>query len=293
MKHLHWGLPLLLVACGGDGGSMGQLKLQITDAPVDGAEAVVIQFSGIEMQGDNGWRHRIDFNPALSVDLLSLQNGNAAPLLAPVALPAGHYQWLRLIVQAEYDNVFDSFITVNGNQYELYVPSGSETGLKLNTGFVVPQGGLADFTIDFDLRHSIVAPTSQPGYQLKPVLRMVNNATVGSLAGNVDSALVASACSGEALGAVYVFSGADITPDDMDGDSGDPLVSVNVGIGTDSSFAYSVAFLSPGSYTVAWTCAAADDNPDTNESLSFFGTATVSISSGQTTIYNFLMAPPI
>lgn len=288
MKILRWSLPLLLAACGGDENHTGQLSVQMTDAPVDEAEAVVIQFTGIEVQGADGGRHRFAFNPVKTLDLLTLQNGNAAPLLAPVTLPAGQYSWMRLLVQAEYDGVFDSTITINGNQHELWVPSGSESGLKLNRGFVVPQGGLAAFTLDFDLRHSIVQPVGQPGYHLKPVLRMVNTASVGSIAGNVDSALVASACSGDALGAVYVYSGAGVMLDDMDGDGGDPLSSTNVGIGP-GAYVYKAAFLSPGFYTVAWTCAAASDNPETSEDLIFFGTATLTVSSGQTTTYNFLL----
>lgn len=288
MKLLRWSLPLLLVACGGDERGTGQMSVQVTDAPVDGAEAVVIQFTGMEVQGTDGVRQQFVFNPVRTLDLLSLQNGNAAPLLTPVTLPAGSYAWMRLMVQAQYDNVFDSTITINGSQYEMWIPSGSETGLKLNRGFVVPQGGLAAFTLDFDLRHSIVQPIGQPGYLLKPVLRMVNTATVGSIAGSIDSALVASACSGNALGAVYVYSGAGVVPDDMDGDAGDPLASANVSLGPDG-YAYKVSFLSPGSYTVAWTCAAASDNPGSDEALDFFGTATLSVSSGQTTTYNFLL----
>jgi hypothetical protein len=51
----------------------------------------------------------------------------------------------------------------------LLVPSGSETGLKLVSGFTVPSNGVVDYTIDFDLRHAITCPTGQsPACILKP-----------------------------------------------------------------------------------------------------------------------------
>jgi len=38
----------------------------------------------------------------------------------------------------------------DGSQHPLYVPSGNETGLKLNQGFDISDGGAISFTIDFD-----------------------------------------------------------------------------------------------------------------------------------------------
>lgn len=303
MKVLRWTLPLALVACGGGSGpGTGQLQLQVTDAPVDGADNVVIQFTGIEVQNQNGSRQTFSFDdpatPAVveikTLDLLTLQNGNAAPLLTPVTLSAGNYSWLRVMVQAEYDGVMDSYITIGGVQNELYVPSGSQSGLKLNTGFTVPQGGLADFTVDFDLRHSIVQPVGQPGYHLKPVLRMVNNATVGSVAGSVDAAVITAECAdkGSDLGAVYVYNGSGVTPDDMEGDAGDPLASANVVQTGPTSYVYTIAFLSPGSYTVSYTCDAASDAPETSEALDFFGTANVNVVANTVTDHDFVLPPP-
>src|SRR4051812_29172151 len=53
------GSILLLAACsGGSGGGgkadAGMLKLGITDAPVDVADAVVVQFSGVELKPKDG-----------------------------------------------------------------------------------------------------------------------------------------------------------------------------------------------------------------------------------------------
>ena len=58
----------LLAACGGGGSEpvaqtaqTGRLNLRIGDAPVDGATAVVIVFTGVELQPASGARVDIDF----------------------------------------------------------------------------------------------------------------------------------------------------------------------------------------------------------------------------------------
>lgn len=282
-------LGMLLTACGGgDGSGTGKMSVQVTDAPVDSAEKVVVRFTGLSYKPLNGAAQQVVFDVPKDIDLLALAGGNAAPLVSNLVVPAGAYEWMRLNVAAEFDSVYDSYIQIAGNQYELWVPSGSESGLKLNGGFVVPQGGLASYTLDFDLRRSVVAPNGQPGYLLKPVLRMVNNAEVGTLSGQVDTALIASVCSGSATGAVYLYQGADVIPDDVDGLDAEPLASGAVVLQGDGSYRYTIAFLSPGSYTATYTCDAASDLPESSEVLNYSGTANVTISTGSTTTLNFV-----
>lgn len=282
-------LAALLAACGGSDSSprTGQMSVQVTDAPVDAAEQVVVRFTGISFKPADEAPVVVTFVIPRDIDLLALAGGDAAPLISNLTVPAGAYEWMRLHVDADFDTVYDSYIQIDGSQYELRVPSGSESGLKLNGGFVVPQGGVASYTLDFDLRKSVVEPIGQPGYFLKPVIRMVNNAQVGSLTGMVDAALLASACTGDATGAVYLYQGADVVPDDVDGVLPDPLASGAVTLQGDGTYRYTIAFLSPGSYTVAWTCDAADDQPESSEDLAFSPAANVSIVTGETTEQNF------
>jgi hypothetical protein len=53
----------VLAACGGDGSDeqTGMLKLSITDAPVDAADEVVVQFAGVELKPRGGRAFSIDF----------------------------------------------------------------------------------------------------------------------------------------------------------------------------------------------------------------------------------------
>ena len=100
---------------------------------------------------------------------------------------------MRLKVDAD-PNVVDSYIEIGGGQCELRVPSGDETGLKVNRAFTVGVGAITDLTIDFDLRKSIVEPPGQESdpavcdgqaYLLKPVLRVVINGQTGQIGGKV------------------------------------------------------------------------------------------------------------
>src|ERR1044072_3218765 len=153
-------MALVLAACSGGGGSgneTGRLSLAITDAPVDDASNVVVQFSGVAFKRAGEAAEVVqDLTPSpRQLDLLQYQEGRAALLLDGVTLPAGDYEWIRLVVDND-TGVRDSYIVLtDGSECELRVPSGAESGLKLNRGFTLPADGSVALTIDFDLRKSV------------------------------------------------------------------------------------------------------------------------------------------
>jgi hypothetical protein len=266
---------LMLAACGGSGGSedrVGTLQLGITDAPVDSAQAVVVQFSGVELKPKNGAPFTVEFKdangqPTTKAIDLHLQTGTRRELLLEgEEVPAGEYEWMRLAVDAA-PSVVDSYIDLGGGQCELQVPSGAETGLKVNRPFTIGVGGITDLTVDFDLRKSIVEPPGQQSdpavcegqaYLLKPVLRVVDTLQVGTIAGKVDP--LPGACTSESAaypGNVYLFGPyADTVPavDDYDGidtDGADAITSAKV---DPTTFTYTIGFVPAGKYVVAYTC---------------------------------------
>jgi hypothetical protein len=292
-------MALGLAACSGGGGGneTGRLSLAVTDAPVDDASSVVVQFSGVAFKRAGAAAEVVqDLAPSpRQLDLLQYQEGRAALLLDGVTLPAGDYEWVRLIVDNE-TGVRDSYIVLTGGEEcELRVPSGAESGLKLNRGFTLPADGSVALTIDFDLRKSIQAPPGQQGaaeactqgYLMRPTLRIVDDANVGAIAGHVASELVTEAC----LPKVYIFSGAGIAPDDIDGADADPLVVASVAVENGSTaYAYRAAFLPPGSYTVAFTCD--DDDAAADETLTFVGAQDVTVQSNLISTADFAAPAP-
>ena len=89
-----------LAACGGGSAGMGQLKMALADAPVDGAQAVVVKFTGIELTGNGGNPVDITFTQPKTIDLLN-QSGTASAVLFDQPVPAGSYGQIRLIVVAD------------------------------------------------------------------------------------------------------------------------------------------------------------------------------------------------
>jgi len=266
---------LLLSGCGGGGsGSAGNstLNLGLTDAPVSGVTKVWIQFSGVEVKPVNADPIDINFSPEKGFDLLTLQGGTTATFLNGSTVPAGQYEWVRLMVD-QTPGV--SYVIDSTGQHNLTIPSGDETGLKLIQGFTMPVGGTADFTVDFVLSKSLIAPQGQsPDYLLKPVLRLVDNSQVGTISGTFQPTTLAgqSNC-GTRAPVVYVYSGANVTPDDVyipasgatDTDAAgtaEPLTTATAALNSASEYAYSVAFLPAGTYTVAFTCDPDDPTVD-------------------------------
>jgi uncharacterized protein DUF4382 len=250
---------------GGSGGDTGSLTLGIGDAPVDGATEVVIVFTGVELHHAGSVR-RIDFDEPRAIDLLAYQNGATVNLLDGLEVDAGRYEWLRLDVIAEQNRSDGSYIKFgSGEQFPLYVPSGSESGLKINRPFTVAAGGITRLVADFDLRKSILEPPGlEPNYVLKPVLRLMDELEVGDIDGDIDLAALATAQLGDGAGAgdcnggVYLFAGHGAAPDDADGiadDGADPVVYQPLEFdGVNPVVHYHIAFVETGDYTVAATC---------------------------------------
>jgi hypothetical protein len=263
-------------AGGGRGGSeSGFLTLNITDAAIDGAAEVWVQFDGVvlkpELSSDAITR---PFNPPMKINLLALQGENSVQMLINETLPKGIYDWIKLNVTAADDGIQDSYIKLNdGSTHELKIPSGSESGLKIIGGLEIIANTPTSMTIDFDLRKSIVK-TGVGDYNLIPVLKLVDDAETGSIVGTVDlSALTDTGCSDgdpSTGNAIYLYDGFNVTPDDVDNIDPEPVSSALLNLNdTTGEYEYSFGFTSLGKYTAAFTCQADFDNPVVDDVIVF------------------------
>ena len=274
-----------LFACAGPGAGnltgTGMLSLDVTDAPIDGAKKVMVSFSSVEVHGAEN--KVITFDKPMQIDLLNLAGSKSAGLLVNESLQAGDYQWIKLGVDTA--GQMDTYIEMDdGTIHELDIPSGSTSGLKLVRGFTIAQGGGADFTIDFDLRKSIVV--NNQGYKLKPALRIVDNTEVGHVKGTVAASLLqgSSCTSGNS---VYVFDGKDVTPtEEFTGSS--VLTTTSITMDTNGDYNYEVGYLNAGDYTFAVTCQGADDDPEAQDgNIGFVAQSNVTVEVNKTVDLNF------
>lgn len=262
------------------------LSLNITDAAADNAEHVYVLFTGVTLKHEDLPPQAFEFDAPRRIDLLALQGDAFDRLFADETVVAGRYEWATLQVTALRGEM-DSTLVIDGKRHSLFVPGGAETGLKLN-GFDVPVNQAAAFTIDFDLRRSVLNPPGLGDYILKPTLRLVDNSTAGHISGSVN--LADFKCT-EKNNAVYVYSGRDAALNDLDsqGEAGaNPLTTASVQWHEESgTYQFSAGFLSAGDYTVALTCGADLDDPEAEDTLLFQASQTLSVTAGEHTRVEF------
>ena len=170
----------------------GTLLVKVTDDPfptnfVESADVII---SKIELR----IKDDLEGNPFIVVaegefkfDLLELRNGVTAAL-PEIDIPVGAYDLVRLYIKSA------TIVLAGGlGEFNLKVPSGAETGIKI---FIQPelqiQGGLtAELLLDFDLSNSFIAqgnkdtPAGINGFIFTPAIRAVNNSLAGSIYGVV------------------------------------------------------------------------------------------------------------
>lgn len=188
-----WGCDTALDS-GTDTGT-GNMMVKLHDAPVD-YEQVNISVARVEVNNsendEEGWVTISE--PNETYNILELVNGEFA-ILADVELETGTYKQIRLILNDENTAVID------GETYNLFVPSGAQTGLKLNIDAEIIEGITYTLLLDFDANRSVVKLGATNEYNLKPVVRATNEAVTGNIAGTVSPA--------EARPAVFAISGSD------------------------------------------------------------------------------------
>ncbi len=178
-----------------------------------------------------------------------------------------------------------------GEEIELRVPSGSQNGQKLVSGFTVTENQSTHLVIGWDLRKALSDPIGQTGWHLRPALRVTDMALFGTLSGAVAEALVTDAsCSNDLLpqtgNAVYIYNGMTDTPGDIGDVENDPFTTATVTQDEAGVYTYELNFLSVGDYTAAFTCQANDDVSDPDDDIVFSAPQSFVIEDGVTTEIN-------
>lgn len=298
----------LVAACGGSSSDnpapqTGDVQLSMTDAPADDLTRVQLTLNAVALKPAQGSMIRRDLDEPLVIeDLLALQGAKSTVILPTTEVPAGRYNWIRLYVQSGDGNTY--VIDDNGGEFPLYVPGqqnnqNRERHVQLVSGFAVPVDGEVNFTLDVDLRRAITKPTNKDYYLLRPAIRIVDNSKVGIIEGTISDSLIddetcTSVMEGDTVqgNAVYLYTGRDAQTGDVfvddqgaaiDSDNPVTTATVNYNSGNDA-YEYQIGFVPEGDYTLAFTCQALDDMPDTDDNLTFSAQRNVSVTAEQTEI---------
>lgn len=193
------GLSILFTGCGTDSGSgSGTMTVEMTDAPIDSADAVNVFIERVEVNREGNSEGWVTLNePQQEYNLLELTNG-ATTVIGSAELEAGTYPQIRLILSNDGHSV-----EVDGNIYEMFVPSGAQTGIKLNINAEIEEDIEYVLLLDFDASRSVVkaGQNDQRPYILKPVIKATEKAITGNIEGTATPA--------EAEPMVYAIAGQD------------------------------------------------------------------------------------
>ncbi|MFN8286152.1 MAG: DUF4382 domain-containing protein [Chitinophagales bacterium] len=174
--------------------NQGKVELRMTDAP--GAyDAVYIDVIGAEVHSDvHGWVTMNNVHTGI-YNLLELTNGTDT-VLATSDIPSGDISQICLILGSS------NSVVVDGQSYPLTIPSGSESGLKINVHHEVQTGQTTQVLLDFNAGASI-HQTGNGDYHLKPVIHAIvvsSTSATGAISGVISPAIFAN---------IYIVSDSD------------------------------------------------------------------------------------
>ena len=281
-------LSIAVSGCSGSSGvpesgtasTTGFLDLGMSDGPVHKLDKVCLEFREVAFRQGDDWTS-IALDPAEKIDLMQFQGGNAKPVIVGAEMLAGTYEEVRLVINAERGGngglgaapgdegcagEGSYVVRKDGGIANLFVPSGSESGVKFKGEITIPVNSTARYTIEIDLGRSFHEPPGQaPDVMMKPVARVVANNEVGTLVGKADTEL---ATAEQCEPSVYVYyDGVSPNPinDLEDADQADPIATATLSEQTmdDGSveWRYEIGFLLAGNYEAAFTCNGIDFVP--------------------------------
>lgn len=182
-----------LLACGSsigpDGGDgTGRFTVLLTDAPFpfDLVKEANVTIGRVDVVTDAEVVTILE--EERTFNLLDLRDGVTA-VLAEEELPEGSIAQIRLIVTDAEVVLDDASMTT----FDLFIPSGAQTGLKIVLGAFVDAGAETIVTLDFDVEDSFIVqgnpdtPAGIRGFLFKPVVRVADVTTTSAANGDEEN----------------------------------------------------------------------------------------------------------
>lgn len=273
-------LPLIALLSGCE----SSLTVDLTDGPVDDADEVVLNLKSVKLLTEDDEVVTLSLDDDTPFNLLDYRNGATYRLVSGASVDNQRYVGIALVFDSDGSYVTRS----DGGVVTIETPSVLDfSDIDLTIGDQDDK----DLVLDLNLRFSLI-DTGTGTYDLEPVVRAVQPGSTGTITGAVAASIVeGDDCrQGRALTAgvaVYAFEGSSATPADYDGQNS--LVDAASVALDDASgdYRYELHYLPEGSYTLALTCEADEDDPAAADGIAFEDSDTVTVDAGETSELDF------
>lgn len=143
----------------------GQLSVQMTDAPGDYAKVNVdIQSVLVHYASSDTW---VELKCKSGIyNLLDFQNEVAVLITDTATLHTGRINQIRLVLGSN-----NSIVLNDSTRFELTIPSGEQSGIKINVDADVLANLHTQLLIDFDAALSVQV-TGNGKYMMQPVIKV-------------------------------------------------------------------------------------------------------------------------
>ncbi len=192
---------LLFTQCAKDDADTENVRLEITDAPIDDAniQGAFVTIANVKIDGEN----MSGFTGRQTIDLMAYQQGNVKSL-GVGKLNAGSHSNITLVLDYDADasgnNPGCYVLTSDGVKHALQSSANTTAEITTAANFVTTEDNRTDLVLDFDVRKAIGyaggGGASQYQFndnaQLNASVRVVNKAQTGTIKGTCTDALSTS-----------------------------------------------------------------------------------------------------
>lgn len=237
----------------------GRFSVALTDAPGAMFAEAIVDIGAIRLIGDAEAPITLTDDGGVH-DLLELQNGVMADL-ATLDIEAGTYHQLRLIVESAQVTLAEGFEFADGSTTRtLFVPSGAQTGIKVNlrsadsdeesAGVAISSGETILVVLDMDVEQNFVlqgnpdTPAGLLGVLFTPLVRASVLDVAGSISGSVTYTSATPADETE-------FAAIRAELDESTSPVLEEMQTTTVTTSAAEDGTYTLWFVSPGSYDVS------------------------------------------
>jgi hypothetical protein len=228
------------------------VRVLLKDAPADYIAAASVDIGAVELISADGTHVTLaDDGTDGFVNLLDLQGAATQPI-ADAAIDPGSFVQLRLVVDAARVTLADGYTFKDGTtEKDLKIPSGMQTGIKLNLTDAADGGPLAIvpgetvIVLDFNVDKSFVLlgnPETRAGIHgviFKPTIQVTGQDVAASISGTVSTAL-----DGQSV------EGLTVRAEPTDGGTVPGYTPQSATATTEADGSYTIPALVPGSYDV-------------------------------------------